>query len=120
MSRMTPVDYRFARDSYAGFCTECKKITNEEGVEPDAENYECEECGSPAVIGVENALIQGLIDASSDDDDGDENAAIEEILPAFSCADDTAENEIRTRSLEEANEWDNYESHISGECDAEW
>ena len=38
-----------------GFCTVCG--TDVEGVEPDAEGYECEECGAKAVCGAEQLLI---------------------------------------------------------------
>ena len=38
-----------------GFCTVCG--AEAEGVEPDAEGYECEECGASAVYGAEQLLI---------------------------------------------------------------
>ena len=38
-----------------GFCTECG--FEADGVEPDAENYECESCGEAAVQGADNLLI---------------------------------------------------------------
>ena len=43
-------------DECIGFCTECG--TEHYGVEPDAENYPCEECESLAVCGCELLLIK--------------------------------------------------------------
>lgn len=45
-------------DEYLGFCTECGEQA--EGVEPDAEGYECECCGAHAVYGAEQLLIMGV------------------------------------------------------------
>ena len=42
---------------YVGFCTECGAEAY--GVEPDARNYECEECGAYAVSGAEELLMAG-------------------------------------------------------------
>ena len=39
----------------SGICTSCHYI--QDGVEPDAEGYTCEECDKPTVIGAENALM---------------------------------------------------------------
>ncbi len=46
----------FAED-YAnhGICFECGELRGE--CEPDAENYECHECGAHAVMGLELAMI---------------------------------------------------------------
>ena len=38
-----------------GFCLSCGQEA--EGCEPDAEGYECEACGEPAVYGADNLLI---------------------------------------------------------------
>lgn len=38
-----------------GFCTACG--AEAEGVEPDAEDYECEHCGESAVQGADNLLV---------------------------------------------------------------
>lgn len=43
-----------------GYCTECESFTKEGGVEPDAEGYECPECGNKTVVGAEQALFMGL------------------------------------------------------------
>ncbi len=40
---------------WPGFCLECG--AERDGCEPDAEGYECEECGAMAVMGAENVLI---------------------------------------------------------------
>lgn len=42
-----------------GFCTKCRAEAY--GVEPDAREYDCETCGAPAVYGVEELLIMGLV-----------------------------------------------------------
>ena len=39
----------------SGICKSCHYI--QDGVEPDAEGYTCEECDKPTVIGAENALM---------------------------------------------------------------
>lgn len=38
-----------------GICTRCGNIQS--SCEPDAEGYECEECGELAVCGIETALL---------------------------------------------------------------
>lgn len=38
-----------------GFCLAC--ANEQDGVEPDAEDYECEVCGEEAVMGAEQILI---------------------------------------------------------------
>ena len=48
-------------DAMDGYCTTCKKWTAE-GVEPDAEGYECPVCEQPTVLGAENALCHGTLD----------------------------------------------------------
>ena len=42
-------------DDYIGFCNECGAEHYQ--IEPDARNYECEECGAMAVYGAEELLI---------------------------------------------------------------
>ena len=53
-------DFQEHADSYDGVCTECGEVT-EGGVEPDAEGYECPSCGACAVMGMELALVSGLV-----------------------------------------------------------
>lgn len=40
---------------YVGFCRACGEQAD--GVEPDAERYECESCGKHQVFGAEQLLI---------------------------------------------------------------
>ena len=40
-----------------GFCLACGN--EQEGCEPDARNYECEECGKRKVFGAEEILMMG-------------------------------------------------------------
>ena len=54
-------EYKLYRDEYAGFCRICWDITNECGVEPDAERYDCDWCGHKGVYGIEQALMYGWI-----------------------------------------------------------
>ncbi len=43
-----------------GVCIHCGEMTD--GVEPDAQEYECEYCGERKVYGLEELLMMGLID----------------------------------------------------------
>lgn len=61
MVLMKESTYRNAAESYRGFCTKCERFTTDDGVEPDAEGYECPRCGESTVMGAEQALIMGLI-----------------------------------------------------------
>lgn len=54
------VDYQLAQEENTGFCSSCEDFTTS-GVEPDAENYVCEDCGNQTVFGAEQALIMGMI-----------------------------------------------------------
>lgn len=60
--KLTVEQYKQAEDDMADFCTQCKAIVNHGSVEPDAQEYVCEECGEPRVMGVPEALIQDLIE----------------------------------------------------------
>lgn len=46
--------------SYIGFCRNCG--AEKDCCEPDARNYECEECGENEVFGAEEFLIMGQVD----------------------------------------------------------
>lgn len=61
-------DYESHRDDYDGYCEGCDAVTNYGGVEPDARNYECEECGKKAVMGMDIALIMDLLEIVEDCD----------------------------------------------------
>ena len=56
--RLTADDLREMEDDLAGYCTNCKEITNYGAVEPDARNYECELCETNTVQGC--MTIMGL------------------------------------------------------------
>ena len=42
---------------HPGFCLKCG--ADHDACEPDAEGYECYECGADAVVGAETALMMG-------------------------------------------------------------
>jgi predicted RNA-binding Zn-ribbon protein involved in translation (DUF1610 family) len=44
-----------SEDSNTGFCLACG--AEDDGVEPDAERYECPECGAEMVFGAEQILL---------------------------------------------------------------
>lgn len=65
--RFSKSDIQVFLEDGAGFCSLCQDITAESGIEPDAEEYQCEVCDGYYLMGVENAIILGLIE-----DDGSE------------------------------------------------
>jgi hypothetical protein len=46
-------------DDHIGFCYACG--CEHYGIEPDARNYECEECGMLEVYGASELLLMGII-----------------------------------------------------------
>ena len=58
---VTEDEYAEATEMSLGWCRLCHKFTRE-ATEPDAEDYKCPDCEEMAVIGAENALVEGLID----------------------------------------------------------
>ena len=67
-------------DEYDGYCSECDEITASGDVEPDAEGRQCEQCELNTVMGVEQAMLKGLVEFededesdSEDEDEDDEN-----------------------------------------------
>lgn len=58
---LTEEEYFDHLDNNDGVCLACTDWTDGR-VEPDAEEYECEECGASAVCGAEQALILGVIE----------------------------------------------------------
>jgi predicted RNA-binding Zn-ribbon protein involved in translation (DUF1610 family) len=82
--KITEADFQQHAKDYDGYCMHCDKITTE-GVEPDAANYECPECGHMSVFGVEMALIMGRIqfidEASSDEAPSDESSSSSSEVP---------------------------------------
>lgn len=59
--------YQEACESYEGWCDVCGDFTRG-STEPDAENYDCEQCGGLTVCGAEQALLLGKIDIGPADD----------------------------------------------------
>lgn len=59
--KMTEEEFKAHRDEYSGGCISCGTIQYG-GVEPDAEDYECEACGESHMYGIENLLHMGRID----------------------------------------------------------
>ncbi len=66
--KLTQERYQELTDDNAGYCKHCDAIRNE-NVEPDADGYDCDECGKPEVMGVENALIYEHIEITEEDDE---------------------------------------------------
>ena len=52
-------DIEAADQDQAGFCIKCGAY--HEGVEPDARQYDCEECMKPAVYGAAEIALMGLV-----------------------------------------------------------
>jgi hypothetical protein len=46
-------------DDHLGFCKACGAEAY--GVEPDARNYDCEECGAAQVFGAEELLMMTVV-----------------------------------------------------------
>lgn len=70
--QMTTEEFEAQSECNAGYCRNCDMVTNPDGVEPDAEGYECEECGEDAVMGLENALVEGLIELEDNDEENED------------------------------------------------
>lgn len=68
-------EYREAREENYGWCRKCRDLSYG-SVEPDAENYECEECGSQQVYGIEQGLIMGMFAILTD---GEEINNLDEV-----------------------------------------
>ena len=65
-------DYLDHRGGYDGYCTECNGITRYGSTEPDAENYECHECGEMTAMGIEMAMVSGHIEVDFGDEEEEE------------------------------------------------
>jgi len=57
---LTAEEFQEYQDCHQGICSKCHALKDQ--CEPDAENYECPECGEHTVNGMEWALMKGLID----------------------------------------------------------
>ena len=57
--RFTLEQLEDARECYVGFCIACG--AERDTCEPDACEYECEECGANKVYGAEEIAIMGLV-----------------------------------------------------------
>ena len=53
--------YVEACNENAGYCVACDDITEDGGVEPDAEGYTCPACDMPELMGIEQALLLGWL-----------------------------------------------------------
>jgi predicted RNA-binding Zn-ribbon protein involved in translation (DUF1610 family) len=58
--RLSENQYRNLCDEYGGYCISCGVEVS--GVEPDAREYTCEDCGAEQVYGIEELLVMGLVD----------------------------------------------------------
>jgi len=56
MKKITESRFLEACDLYEGFCTTCQDFTRLM-TEPDAEEYDCPDCGKNTVMGAEQALM---------------------------------------------------------------
>lgn len=68
--KMSMAQYLESRKHYDGFCYACGNL-NEGSHEPDAEKYECEDCGELASYGIETAYIMGHVTLTDEDLDGE-------------------------------------------------
>ena len=59
-AKVTEQTYITLTDEQCGICLKCKAISY--NVEPDAEDYECEGCGSAKVYGVGQCLLIGTLE----------------------------------------------------------
>ena len=57
MAKATMSEFEEAKESYYGWCSHCKEFTRPH-TEPDAENYDCAQCGNDdTVCGAEQMLF---------------------------------------------------------------
>lgn len=60
LNDVTLDEYQGACDDYMGWCVFCCEFTRPQ-TEPDAEGYDCPECGLNSVMGAEQAVLLGEI-----------------------------------------------------------
>jgi hypothetical protein len=58
--RISETEYSQMCDEYMGYCFVCGEW--KDSVEPDAEGYSCDNCGSDEVMGAEQIAIHGLLE----------------------------------------------------------
>lgn len=54
-------------ESSAGYCRKCRQVTRDFGIEPDAEKYECPDCGGKHVYGIEQSVLLGFVGIEGDE-----------------------------------------------------
>jgi len=57
--KLTESTFRHLANEYQGICVYCGSA--QDGCEPDARRYECEECGTKTVYGTEELLLMGRL-----------------------------------------------------------
>jgi cytidylate kinase len=62
---MTEEDFREASNNNEGRCIACGAEVGS-GIEPDARNYKCEECGQEQVFGMDELLLDALVSFTVD------------------------------------------------------
>lgn len=55
-------EYNDYTNDYCGYCSTCNDITQFDGVEPDAREYECPNCEQNTLMGVEEAMMEGILE----------------------------------------------------------
>jgi hypothetical protein len=65
MLKLTEAQYEQLVNDQMGVCLACR--TTKSGCEPDARQYECDECGKHEVYGTEECLLMGRIELVGDD-----------------------------------------------------
>jgi hypothetical protein len=66
MITITTDDYMDMCSDHGGYCLACGMDAY--GIEPDARNYKCEECGKTEVFGIEELLLMGEINFEEDNE----------------------------------------------------
>ena len=62
-----------------GFCTSCGMLDGHAGCEPDAEGYECPECDERTLMGLEQAMLLGLVRIDVDETDSPDLSSIADV-----------------------------------------
>jgi hypothetical protein len=55
--KMTTSEYLNHTNNCDGYCPDCNDVTRNGDTEPDAEEYECYECGEETCMGIEQAML---------------------------------------------------------------